>query len=96
MTHAEISLHGGGPAPNAVAGSGNMMNPRNIYHFRRPHMTRQLTLTLPEEVYLYLQLRAAIDDDRVETGVERFLCELVAAKKEARPVVIRETKFFKA
>ncbi len=59
-------------------------------------MTRTLTLTLPEEVYLYLQLLSARDDDRVEAGVERFLTELAMAKQEARPVVVRETKFFKA
>ena len=56
-------------------------------------MTRPLTLTLPEEVYLYLELRAAIDDDRIETGVERLLCELVQAKREARPVKIVKNVF---
>lgn len=59
-------------------------------------MTRPLTLHLPEDVYLFLQLRAAIDDDRIETGVERLLIELARAKMEGRAVVINETKFYKA
>ena len=56
-------------------------------------MTRSLTLTLPEEVYLYLELRAAKDNDRITTGVERFLTELVLAKMEKRPVQVVKHAF---
>lgn len=49
-------------------------------------MKRPLTIELDEEVYSYLELRAAIDDLRIKEGVEDLLSELVMTKKEGREI----------
>lgn len=51
---------------------------------------RTVTLTLPEEVYLAIEVRAARDDMRIADGIAALLCELYAARKEQRPIRIVE------
>ena len=54
---------------------------------------RRVTLELPDDVYSLLQLRAAIDDLRLEEGLTAFLTELARAKAEKRQVLIIRAAF---
>lgn len=49
-----------------------------------------VTLNLPDDVFKFLELRAAIDDMRVPESLEKFLTELVHARKENRPVILTD------
>lgn len=54
---------------------------------------RTLTIELDDEVYHRLEVLAARDDDRITTGVERFLTELTLAFEEKRlPVMVHEER----
>lgn len=50
---------------------------------------RQITIDLSDDVYSYLQLRAAIDDLRPKEAIEGFLTEIVGAKMEGRTITRR-------
>lgn len=54
---------------------------------------RAVTIKLPDDVYSFLELRAAVDDLRVAEGIESLLVELVRAKVEKRSVEIAKVKF---
>jgi hypothetical protein len=47
---------------------------------------RTMTINLPETVFKYIELRAAIDDLRPAEAIEGMLTELTAAKLEGRPI----------
>lgn len=53
----------------------------------------QLTIDLPEDVFKFIELRAAIDDNRPATAIEEMLIELVTAKQEQRPIHVRQRVF---
>lgn len=42
---------------------------------------KRLEIDLPDDVYQYLEIRAAIDDLRIKDGVELLLIELVKQKR---------------
>lgn len=44
-------------------------------------MTRIVTIELPEDVYLYIELRAAIDDLRPPEAISKLLAESVKIAK---------------
>ena len=48
---------------------------------------RTMTINLDENVFKYLELRAAIDDLRPAEAVEGMLTEIVLAKLEGRPII---------
>lgn len=51
---------------------------------------KQLTIELSDEVFHYLEVRAAIDDMRIKQAVEEFLSALVTARKERRPILFND------
>jgi hypothetical protein len=54
-------------------------------------LMRTLTLNIPDDIYNYLEIRAAIDDLRISQAVEDFLIEFVTAKMEGRKIRVQET-----
>ena len=54
---------------------------------------KQLTINLPDDVYSYIELRAAIDDLRASEGVEALLVELVRVRAEKRQMELVKTVF---
>jgi hypothetical protein len=46
---------------------------------------KQFTITLPEEIAHVLEVRAAIDDQKPEQGIELLLCELVKNWRGNKP-----------
>jgi hypothetical protein len=47
-----------------------------------------LTIELPDDVYDHLQLRAAIDDKRIDEAVAEFLTDVTTAHRDGSEVVI--------
>ena len=49
---------------------------------------RQVTIQLPEEVFLFLEVRAAIDDLKAEQGIEDLLTELCYQSPKFIPKIV--------
>jgi len=49
---------------------------------------KQLTITLDDDVFNLLEVRAAIDDMRIKEAVETLLAELVGTYKKSKSVGI--------
>jgi hypothetical protein len=66
----------------------------NLYPLRvlqeSEEVMRELTIHLDDEVYSFLEIRAAMDGFRIKEGIENFLSELAMAKKERRDVHFQE------
>lgn len=51
---------------------------------------KQLVIHLEDDVYSFLEVRAAMDDLRIKEAVEGLLTELAMAKKERREIIFQE------